>query len=139
LLGELILGAELPDAQRLYGIVVVVVIFSVVVQGSLAPLVAQRLGIPMQPVRPEPWAVGVRLQAEPDTAHQISVTAGSLVDGRTVAEVAEMGSDIWISIVVRDGVLLPVNGDTKLQAGDLVTLLIDGGLPDEVTEMFSNH
>jgi NhaP-type Na+/H+ and K+/H+ antiporter len=56
-----------------------------------------------------------------------------------VAEVAEMGSEIWISMVVRDGVLLPVNGDTKLQAGDLVTLLIDGGLPDEVTEMFSNH
>ena len=139
LLGELILAAKLPDAQRLYGIVVVVVIFSVVVQGSLAPLVAQRLGIPMQPVRPEPWAVGVRLQAEPDTAHQISVAAGSLADGRTVAEVAEMGSDIWISIVVRDGVLLPVNGDTKLQAGDLVTLLIDGGLPDEVAETFTKH
>jgi NhaP-type Na+/H+ and K+/H+ antiporter len=56
-----------------------------------------------------------------------------------VAEVAEMGSEIWVSIVVRDGVLLPVNGDTKLQAGDLVTLLIDGGLPDGVTEMFTKH
>jgi Trk K+ transport system NAD-binding subunit len=54
-----------------------------------------------------------------------------------VAEVAEIGSEIWISIVVRDGVLLPVHGNTKLQAGDLVTLLIDGGLPDEVTEMFA--
>jgi Trk K+ transport system NAD-binding subunit len=93
----------------------------------------------MQPVRPEPWAVGVRLQAEPDTAHQVGVEAGSSVEGRTVAEVAEMGSEIWVSIVVRDGVLLPVHGDTKLQAGDLVTLLIDGGLPDEVTEMFTKH
>jgi Trk K+ transport system NAD-binding subunit len=50
-----------------------------------------------------------------------------------------MGSEIWVSIVVRDGVLLPVHGDTKLQAGDLVTLLIEGGLPDEVTEMFTKH
>jgi len=139
LLGELILAAELPDAQRLYGIVVVVVILSVVVQGSLAPIVAHRLGIPMQPVIPEPWAVGVRLQTEPDTAHQVSVAAGSLVDGRTVAEVAEMGSDIWISIVVRDGMLLPVRGNTKLQGGDLVTLLIDGGLPDKVTGMFTTR
>src|SRR5215213_8005834 len=137
LLGDLLLVAEVPDAQRLYGIVVVVVIFSVVVQGSLAPVVARRLGVPMQPVRPEPWAVGVRLQAEPETAHQISVATGSLAEGRTVAEVADLADKIWVSIVVRDGVLLPVHGETKLQAGDLVTLLIDGGLPDEVTEMFT--
>src|SRR5215216_6035370 len=137
LLGELLLAADVPDAQRLYGIVVVIVIFSVVVQGSLAPAVARRLGVPMQPVRPEPGAVGVRLQAEPDTAHQVSVAAGSAADGLTVEEVAERASDIWISIVVRDGQLLPVHGETQLQAGDLVTLLIDGGLPDEVTEMFT--
>ncbi|HEX6760868.1 MAG TPA: cation:proton antiporter [Propionibacteriaceae bacterium] len=37
LLGELLLTADVPDAERLYGIVVVVVIFSVVVQGSLVP------------------------------------------------------------------------------------------------------
>jgi hypothetical protein len=32
---------------------------------------------------------------------------------------------------------LPVLGDTELRAGDLVTLLIDGDVPDEVTEMFT--
>jgi cell volume regulation protein A len=139
LLGELLLVADVPDAQRLYGIVVVVVIFSVVVQGSLAPAVARRLGVPMQPVRPEPWMVGVRLQAEPETARQISVAAGSVIDGRTVEEVAELVSNIWISIVVRDGQLLPVNGDTQLRAGDMVTLLVDGDLPDGVTEMFTGR
>jgi potassium/hydrogen antiporter len=137
LLGELLLVAEIPDAQRLYGIVVVVVIFSVVVQGSLAPAVARRLGVPMQPVRPEPWAVGVRLQAEPDTAHQVSVAAGSAADGLTVEEVAERASDIWISIVVRDGQLLPVHGDTRLRAGDMLTLLIDGDSREDVTKIFT--
>jgi cell volume regulation protein A len=91
----------------------------------------------MQPVRPEPWAVGVRLQVEPETAHQVSVAAGSLADGRTVAEVADLAGSVWVSIVVRDGMLLPVRGDTELRAGDLVTLLIDGGLGDEVSEMFA--
>ena len=67
LLGELLLAANVPDAERLYGIVVVVVIFSVVVQGSLVPTVARRLGVPMQPVKPEPWAVDVRLRVDPDT------------------------------------------------------------------------
>jgi cell volume regulation protein A len=139
LLGDLLLTADLPDAERWYGIVVVVVIFSVVVQGSLVPTVARRLGVPMQPVRPEPWALGVQLQAEPETAHQIGVTAGSVVDGRTVEEIAALASDVWISIVVRDGVLMPVHGDTPLQAGDMVTLLIDGDLPEEVTKLFTNR
>ena len=58
LLGLLLLTADVPDAERLYGIVVIVVIFSVVVQGSLVPTVARRLGVPMQPIRPEPWTVG---------------------------------------------------------------------------------
>ena len=137
LLGELLLTADVPDAERLYGIVVVVVIFSVVVQGSLVPTVARRLGVPMQPVRPEPWAVDVRLRADPDTTHQVSVAAGSLVDGRTVGEVAEQASNIWVSIVVRDGQLLPVRGDTRLRAGDMVTLLTDGDIPERVTEMFT--
>jgi cell volume regulation protein A len=139
LLGDLLLTADLPDAERWYGIVVVVVIFSVVVQGSLVPTVARRLGILMQPVRPEPWTVGVRLQAEPETAHQISVAAGSVVAGRTVEEVAELAGDIWISIVVRDGVLVHVHGDTHLQAGDMVTLLIDGDLPEEINELFAKR
>jgi potassium/hydrogen antiporter len=137
LLGELLLTADVPDAERLYGIVVVVVIFSVAVQGSLLPTVARRLGVPMQPVRLEPWAVDLRLRADPDTTHQVSVAAGSLVDGRTVKDVAELASNIWISIVVRDGRLLPVHGDTRLQAGDTVTLLTDGDIPERVSEMFT--
>jgi len=136
LLGDLLLAAKLPDAERLYGIVVVVVIFSVVVQGSLVPTVAKRFGVPMQPVRPEPWAVGVRLEAEPETAHQINVAAGSVADGRTVEEVAELASSIWISIVVRDGALVSVHGDTRLRAGDVITLLIDGDLAGEITDLF---
>ena len=81
--------------------------------------------------------MGVRLEAEPDTARQVRVAEGAVVVGRTVAEVADLASNIWISIVVRDGLLLPVLGDTELRAGDLVTLLIDGDVPDEVTEMFT--
>jgi potassium/hydrogen antiporter len=132
LLGLLLLGADLPDPERLYGIVVIVVIFSVVVQGSLVSTVARRLGVPMQPIRPEPWTLGVRLQTEPDTAYQVAVAPGSVVDGRTVAELADLVGNVWISIVVRDGVLLPVRGDTQLRAGDLVTLLIDEDSSHEV-------
>ena len=36
------------DGQEIYGIVFVVVLFSVLVQGSLVPVVAERLGVPME-------------------------------------------------------------------------------------------
>ena len=61
LLGSFILAAHVPDAERLYGIVVVVVVFSVLVQGSLVPTVAGLLHLPMRTATTEPWALGVRL------------------------------------------------------------------------------
>jgi potassium/hydrogen antiporter len=138
LLGLLLLTADVPDAERLYGIVVIVVIFSVVVQGSLVPAVARRLGVPMQPIRPEPWTLAVRLQTEPDTAYQVAIAPGSVVDGRTVEEIADLVGNVWISMIVRAGVLLPARGDTRLRAGDLVTLLIDEDSSHEVA-MFTER
>jgi cell volume regulation protein A len=86
----------------------------------------------MQPIRPEPWTLAVRLQTEPDTAYQVAIATGSVVDGRTVEEIADLVGNVWISMVVRDGVLLPARGDTRLRAGDVVTLLIDEDSSHEV-------
>jgi cell volume regulation protein A len=46
--------AGVPDADRLYGIVFVVVALSVVVQGSSIPLAASLAGVPMRLVRQKP-------------------------------------------------------------------------------------
>ena len=59
LLGEFLRAAHVPDAERLYGIVVVVVAFSVLVQGSSVPSIAKLLRLPMRTVEPEPWAIAV--------------------------------------------------------------------------------
>jgi cell volume regulation protein A len=48
LLGTYILSAAVPNAERLYQIVVVVVAFSVIVQGGLVPAIAARAGVPMR-------------------------------------------------------------------------------------------
>jgi cell volume regulation protein A len=46
-------GAD--DARRIYGLVFVVVMFSVVVQGTLVQAVARRTGVPMQRIEQDPW------------------------------------------------------------------------------------
>ena len=50
LLASLAVVAHTEQANQIYGIVFVVVLFSVVVQGTLVPRVAERLGVPMTDV-----------------------------------------------------------------------------------------
>jgi cell volume regulation protein A len=125
LLGTFLLAAHVPDAARLYGIVVVVVVFSVLVQGSLVPTVAGLLSLPMRTVSQEPWAVGVRLSDEPEGVHLLTIEAGAPADGSRVDELHTLPDDAWISLVVRDKRLLRVSGDRQLQAGDDVLVLAD--------------
>src|SRR3954447_1621874 len=73
LLGSFILSEHIADAERLYGIVVIVVMLSVVGQGSLVPTVARMLKVPMREVEPEPWSLGVRLRDEPNGVHRLTV------------------------------------------------------------------
>jgi cell volume regulation protein A len=139
LLGELLRGAHVPQAERLYGIVVVVVVFSVLVQGSLVPAAVRRLRLPTRVTEPEPWAVGVRLRAEPDAVHRLHVAAGSPADGSTIAEVVDQLGDVWVSIVVRDKLLVTVSGDTRLLGGDEVVVLADPQLHDQLAATFETR
>jgi cell volume regulation protein A len=128
LLGSLLLAADIPGGHRLYGIVIVVVAFSVIVQGSLVPVVVRALHLPMRILQPQPWSFGVRLAEEPEGVLRLTVAAGSRADGQTVESVAEAASnsknaaDIWVNMLVRDRALVSVRGDTRLTAGDEVLI-----------------
>jgi cell volume regulation protein A len=50
LLGTFAITAGAPDADRIYGVIFVVVTLSVVIQGSSVPWAARRLGVPMKRV-----------------------------------------------------------------------------------------
>ena len=138
LLGSFLLAARLPDADRLYGVVVVVVVFSVVVQGSLVPAVARLLHLPMRTIEPEPWALGVRLADEPEGVQRLTIVGGAPADGCTIAALASLPGDVWVSFVVRDRQLLAVRGDTRLQAGDEVLVLADPQLHDDLVRAFEH-
>ncbi|HLI55042.1 MAG TPA: cation:proton antiporter [Acidimicrobiales bacterium] len=125
LLGSYIFSARVASPARLYEIVVVVVAFSVLVQGGLVGPVARRLGLPVHLVLPEPWTLGVRLRDEPQNVHRVVVAPGAPADGAVVAELPGLPEDAWVSLLVREGQLLPVRGSTTLRAGDQLTVLAD--------------
>ncbi len=99
------------ESRRLYGIVFVVVCFSVVVQGTSIPFVAARLGIPMRKSGPP----GVR---------RFVVAPGSRADGERIGSLP-IGDRSWVTRIRRGKTELAADGPTQLQPGDEVHAVTD--------------
>ena len=119
LLGMFILDADIPGGERVYAIIFVVVLVSVVLQGGLVPVLARPLRVPMRAVEPEPWASGLRFRDRPEGLREFVVQAASVADGATVDSL-DLGEHGWVSLIRRDGKLVQVRASTRLVAGDVV-------------------
>jgi cell volume regulation protein A len=134
LLGTYVVIEGAEGSREIYDIIFVVVLISVVVQGSLVPTAARVFGVPMRVAEPEPWALGMRFRDEPEGLRRYVVAQGSRADGRTLADL-EVGESFWVSMVSRGGRLVQVRGDTALRAGDEVLALAEeGDHPDHLFE-----
>jgi cell volume regulation protein A len=138
LLGTYLLTEQVDDAERLYAIVVIVVAFSVVVQGGLVPFVARRAGVPMRTVEPEPWALGMRFRDEPAGLRRYAVEPGAPADGCSLGDL-DLGEYAWVSMINRSGSLVAARSDTTLRSGDEVLLVADphGGPWDRLDGLFA--
>jgi cell volume regulation protein A len=116
---------HVDDGSRIYNIVFVVVLASVVGQGTFVPLVADRLRIPMRLRDRLPWELSVRVGEEPSGVAEKVVEPGSPWDGALIDDLP-IPDDAWITLIVRDGTAVKPSGDLRLLAGDRVLLL---GLP----------
>ena len=108
LLGSLAVIASVDGAERLYGLVFVVVLFSVVVQGATVPHAATRLRIPFR-------------RTDHDLAEVLEfvVHDDALASGRSIAELP-LGERAWVGVVIRNGRPVAVGGSTVLAPGDRV-------------------
>ncbi len=110
------------DAGRIYGIVFVVVLFSVVVQGGSLPMVAPRLGVPMR-------------VADRHAVARMEVGEGSRAVGHPLRDLP-LAEHTWVEAVERGGEILPARGSTKLEPGDRVRLITDLGDVDTLRKLF---
>jgi cell volume regulation protein A len=138
LLGAFIVQAGVPDAHRIYEIIFVVVAFSVIVQGGTLPPLLSKLRIPLRVVEPEPWSLGVRFQHRPEGVHRFVVASGAAADMTAVGDL-QVAGDTWVSLIIRDGSLVPVRADTVLQAGDEVVLLSGDTEADRLSALFTQQ
>ncbi len=138
LLGIIVLLDDVSGASRVYGIILVVVAFSVVVQGSTMPYLARRLGVPMRAVVPTPWDVSIRLRTEPRTIRRYNVTAGSRALGKPISELP-LGERSWISMVIRGGEPAQPRGSTLLQPGDELLVLSEADDEPKLVHLFEGR
>jgi cell volume regulation protein A len=124
LLGAFIVQAGTADAPRIYEIIFVVVAFSVIVQGGAVPGLARRLKVPLRTIEPEPWSLGIRFQDEPEGLHRFVVSAGAAAADAAIGSLP-LPEHAWVSLIVRDGRLIPALAGTTLQPGDEVVVLAD--------------
>jgi cell volume regulation protein A len=123
ILAAFALVGDVDDSRLIFNIVFVVVTFSVLVQGSLIPFVAHRLGVPIRIVEPEPWDISIRLR-EPGQVQRYVVGPRSRVLGSTIRDLP-LGERAWISFIVQDGQARQARGSHVFQVGDEVHVLGD--------------
>jgi cell volume regulation protein A len=122
LLGAFAVLSHVAGDQRVYDIIFVVVLASVVIQGSLVPTIANRLRIPMQLAPELPWELSVKLAERPHNRVRHVVEVNSPADG-TRLEALPLGDQAWVTLVLRDSLAVPARPDLALRAGDVVYLL----------------
>jgi cell volume regulation protein A len=128
LLGTYAVVEAAPEADRIYAVVFVVVLLSVVVQGGLVPTLARVWQVPMRMAEPEPWAMGMRFRDQPEGLYRFVVEHGSQADGATIRDLP-LDEDVWVSVVSRGGRMVQVSGATVLEAGDeVLAISSDDGL-----------
>ena len=108
LLGALAVIAGVDGAEHLYGIVFVVVLFSVVVQGASIPHVADRLGIHFR-----------RIDHDLAEVIELVVRDDAVANGTRLGELP-LGERAWVGVLVRDGRPHSVHDDVVLEPGDRV-------------------
>ena len=124
LLAALAVIGGVPNAHRIYGIVFVVVLLSVVGQGTFVPLVATFLRIPMHERPLHPWQISVGLGQEAEEAQEFTVGKDSRADHKELRSLP-LGKNAWVTLVVREGTSVAPAGSLRLRAGDHVVLLAE--------------
>jgi cell volume regulation protein A len=108
LLGALAVLAAVDAAGQLYGIVFIVVLFSVIVQGASVPLVADRLRIPFR-----------RVDHDLAEVLEFVVRDDAFASGRRLGDLP-LGERAWIGVLVRERRPHTVSDDVVLEPGDRV-------------------
>jgi len=108
LLGSLAVLAAVDEASRIYGIIFVVVLFSVIVQGVSIPYAAERFQVAFR-----------RVDHDLAEVLEFVVRDDAFANGRRLGQLP-LGERAWVGVLIRDGRPRTFDNETVLEPGDRV-------------------
>jgi cell volume regulation protein A len=132
-LGTFVLSSRVPAAETIFNAVFFVVIVSVALQGTTLEWLAARLGLAGAPAPSQPPLTVSRsglLDLE-----EFRVSADHAIAGAAVRELG-LPREALVAVVVRDDDPIPPRGGTRIEAGDVLFVLVPHGKRPEVEDVF---
>jgi cell volume regulation protein A len=132
-LGTFVLSSHLQSAKTIFNAVFFVVLVSVVLQGTTLEWFAKRLGL-----------VGAAPAANPPLEvtrtgmldlEEFRVAADHAIAGAAVREIG-LPREALVAVVVRGDDAIPPRGGTRIEAGDVLFVLVPHGKRAEVEDVF---
>ncbi len=126
-------------SQLLFDVVFFVVVISAVVQGWSLPSVARmlKLEVPAPPQPPVTVEISSLHQVDGDVV-DFAVAADSRAAGRRVKELA-LPEGVVIALIARNRQLIPPQGNTRIEAGDHVVLVVRSETLPLLNRVFSRQ
>lgn len=128
---------KVPHAPLLFDVVFFVVVLSAVVQGWSLPLFARwlRLNVPSEPAPPVTLELSSLRHVDGDIV-DYTVSADSRAAGRLVKDLA-LPDGVVIALVARDQQIIPPQGNTRIEAGDHIVIVLRSGARLLVNQVFA--
>lgn len=128
---------KVPGASLLFDVVFFVVLLSALVQGWTLPWIARILGLelPAEPTPPVTLVLSSLRHVEADIV-DFTIATDSHAAGRRIRELALPDGTV-IAIVARGDRLIPPRGETKIEAGDHVILVLSAEARPLVNRVFA--
>jgi cell volume regulation protein A len=130
-----VLSSDVPHKEGIFNAVFFVVVVSAVVQGTTLEWVAQRLRLisPAPPVHEPPLEVGPMSKLD---LVDFAVAGDHAVNGSAVRELG-LPRDALIAVISRDGETVPPRGQTVVQAGDRLFVLVPHNQRADLEDVFA--
>jgi cell volume regulation protein A len=129
---------HVESGSRVYGIVFVVVLLSVVGQGTFVPFVAAKCKVPVRRKPARPWEVSMRLEEQPHPTHEFVVQPRSRAEGALIRELP-LGPRAWVTLVVREGAPIRPGGSLQLAVNDRLQILASSDDLRALTSLFAQQ
>lgn len=129
---------DIPQAPLLFNVVFFVVAFSAIVQGSSLPLVARwmKVDIPGVPKPPVTLELSSLRHVDGDIV-DYTAAQDSRAAGRLVRELA-LPEGVVIAIIARGRQIIPPHGNTRIEAGDHVIVVMRPAARPLVNNIFAS-